>query len=155
MESFIITGGKPLNGEVIPSGNKNAALPLLTACILTDEPVILHNIPLIGDVLTMRLLLESLGVEITETEPHSWQIRARDIRMADLNPEHCRRIRASILLAGPMLGRYGEIELPPPGGDVIGREESIPISRPGSHGRRDYLQRTGVQYACAKGAARC
>ncbi len=121
MESFIITGGKPLNGEVIPSGNKNAALPLLTACILTDQPVTLHNVPLIGDVLTMRLLLESLGVEITETEPHSWQIRARDIRMADLNPEHCRRIRASILLAGPMLGRYGEIELPPPGGDVIGR----------------------------------
>lgn len=121
MESFIIEGGFPLNGEITPSGNKNAALPLLTACILTDEPVILHNVPNIGDVWTMRLLLESLGVEIKELDTNSWQLQARDVRMADLNPDHCRRIRASILLAGPMLGRYGEIELPPPGGDVIGR----------------------------------
>jgi len=121
METFRIIGGQKLTGEITPSGNKNAALPLLTACILTDEPVTLHNIPLIGDVLTMKLLLESLGVEITELAPHSWKIQAKDVRMADLDPDQCRRIRASILLAGPMLGRYGEIELPPPGGDVIGR----------------------------------
>ncbi|MBN1266607.1 MAG: UDP-N-acetylglucosamine 1-carboxyvinyltransferase [Anaerolineales bacterium] len=121
METFVIEGGYKLTGEITPSGNKNAALPLLTACLLTDEPVILHNMPLIGDVLTMKMLLESLGVEITEIAPHSWKVQAGNVRLADLDPDHCRKIRASILLAGPMLGRYGKIELPPPGGDVIGR----------------------------------
>jgi len=121
MSKFIIEGGHQLNGEVTPSGNKNAALPMLTACLLTDEPVILHNVPLIGDVRTMRSLLESLGMQIDEIAPHSWKLQARDLHMADLDPDLCRRIRASILLAGPMLGRTGEIELAPPGGDVIGR----------------------------------
>lgn len=121
MPSFLIEGGHPLQGEVTPSGNKNAALPLLTACLLTDEPVILHNVPNIGDVQTMRHLLESLGMSVEVLNRHSWRLHARQIRRADLDPDLCRRIRASILLAGPMLGRNEGIDLPPPGGDVIGR----------------------------------
>jgi UDP-N-acetylglucosamine 1-carboxyvinyltransferase len=121
MESFLIEGGIPLKGAVRTSGNKNAALPLLTASLMIDEPVTLRNIPDIGDVQTMRKLLQSLGVEIKDLEPHVWQLHARDVRRADLDPDLCRRIRASILLAGPMLHRSGGIDLPPPGGDVIGR----------------------------------
>lgn len=121
MPSFLIEGGQPLQGEVTPSGNKNAALPLLTACVLTDEPVTLHNVPDIGDINTMRQLLTSLGVSIEVLSPHTWRLQAKEVRQTDLDPELCRRIRASILLAGPMLGRTGRIELPPPGGDVIGR----------------------------------
>lgn len=121
MESFFIEGGNTLKGEVRTSGNKNAALPLLTACLMIDEPVTLRNLPDIGDVRTMRNLLQSLGVEIEELEPHVWRLHARDVRRADLDPDLCRRIRASILLAGPMLHRSGGVDLPPPGGDVIGR----------------------------------
>jgi len=121
MEKFIIHGGVPLAGEVTPSGNKNAALPLLAACLLTDEPVILHNIPNIRDVQAMRALLGSLGVEIQTLDTHTWRVQASQVRPADLDPDLCRRIRASILLAGPMVARSGELQLPPPGGDVIGR----------------------------------
>lgn len=121
MDKFIIHGGAPLHGEVTPAGNKNSALPLLAACTLTDEPVILHNVPNIRDVQTMRLLLDSLGVEIIEKNTHSWQITAQHVRPADLDPNLCRGIRASILLAGPMLARAGLLHLPPPGGDIIGR----------------------------------
>jgi len=121
MEQLIIHGGIPLSGEVTPAGNKNAALPLLASCTLTDEPVILHNIPQIRDLVAMRALLESLGVQITELDSHSWQIQAKHVRPADLDPELCRQIRASILLARPMHARSGSLELPPPGGDVIGR----------------------------------
>jgi UDP-N-acetylglucosamine 1-carboxyvinyltransferase len=121
MASFLIEGGFALSGEVTPSGNKNAALPLMTACLLTDQPVVLHNLPDIGDVQTMRMLLQSLGVTIEHLSEHSWRLQAKDVRRASLDPELCRRIRASILLAGPMLGRDRGIDLPPPGGDVIGR----------------------------------
>jgi UDP-N-acetylglucosamine 1-carboxyvinyltransferase len=121
MEKFVIEGGNPLSGEVTPSGNKNAALPLLAACILTDEEVILHNIPFIRDVRDMRQLIESLGVEIVDLGGGSWRVTAREICSADLNPEVCKKIRASILLAGPMTARVGELRLPPPGGDIIGR----------------------------------
>ena len=121
MDKFIIEGGIPLHGEITPSGNKNAVLPILAACLLTDEPVVLHNVPNIRDVNDMRRLIASLGVEIQEAGEHSWQVWAREVRPADLDPDLCRRIRASILLAGPMLARAGELRLPPPGGDVIGR----------------------------------
>jgi UDP-N-acetylglucosamine 1-carboxyvinyltransferase len=121
MEKFHIEGGIPLKGEITPSGNKNAALPILAATLMTDEPVILHNVPNIRDANDMRQLVGSLGVEIKSLEPDSWQITAKTVRPADLDPDLCRRIRASILLAGPMIGRTGEFRLPPPGGDVIGR----------------------------------
>jgi len=121
MEKFIIDGGLPLSGEVTPSGNKNAALPLLAACILTKEPVIMRNVPNIRDVQTMRSLLKSLGVQIDEIDDHTWRIQASVLYPADLDPDICCSIRASILLAGPMMARAGELQLPPPGGDVIGR----------------------------------
>ena len=121
MEEFVIEGGVPLRGEVIPSGNKNAALPLLAACLLTDEPVVLHNLPLIRDVLAMRKLIESVGARIEEVDANSWRITTKELTASHLDPDLCRRIRASILMAGPVLARAGELRLPPPGGDVIGR----------------------------------
>ena len=121
MDEFIIEGGIPLRGVVTPSGNKNAALPLLAACILTGEPVVLHNIPQIRDVLDMRHLIESLGVQFENLDASTWRITAGTVRPGDLDPDLCRRIRASILLAGPVTARCGNLRLPPPGGDVIGR----------------------------------
>ena len=121
MEKFLIEGGIPLNGVMAPAGNKNSALPLLAACLLTDEAVTLHNIPVIGDVRAMRRLLESLGVTVDDLGGNSWKITARTVKPADLEPDLTRKIRASILLAGPMVARTGDLRLPPPGGDVIGR----------------------------------
>lgn len=121
MEKLIIKGGIPLSGELTPSGNKNAALPLLAACLLTSEPVILHNIPNILDVKTMLNLLQSLNVKIEQIADTSFRLDASDIRPADLDPNLCRKIRASILLAGPLISRVGKLHLPPPGGDIIGR----------------------------------
>src|SRR5512139_3497265 len=121
MDKFIIEGGVPLQGEVTPAGNKNAALPLLAACLLTEEPVVLRNVPRIKDVLVMRKLIESLGASVEDLDDRTWRITARDLRPADLDPDQCKRIRASILVAGPMAARVGEFKLPPPGGDVIGR----------------------------------
>jgi len=121
MDKFIINGGIPLRGELTPSGNKNAALPLLAASLLTSEPVILHNLPGILDVKTMIQLLKSLNVQIETLDDSSIMLDASNIKPADLDPNLCRQIRASILLAGPLISRVGEIFLPPPGGDVIGR----------------------------------
>lgn len=121
MEKLIINGGIPLSGDFTPSGNKNAALPLLAACLLTPEPVILHNVPNILDVKTMIRLLQSLNVQIETIDETSIRLDASDLRPSDLDPDLCRKIRASILLAGPLLSRVGELYLPPPGGDVIGR----------------------------------
>ena len=121
MEEFLIEGGIPLQGEVTPSGNKNAALPLLAACLLTEEPVVFHNVPQIRDVLAMRKLIESLGAQVEELDANSWRITTRELTASHVDPDLCRRIRASILIAGPVLARAGGILLPPPGGDVIGR----------------------------------
>lgn len=121
MEEFIIEGGHPLRGTVTPAGNKNAALPLLAACLLTAEPVVLHNIPRIRDVETMRQLICDVGATVTDVDAHTWRIHTPRLTKARLDPELCKRIRASMLLAGPIVARGGEIELPPPGGDVIGR----------------------------------
>ena len=121
MEKFVIEGGVQLNGEVTPAGNKNAALPLIAACLLTDEPIILHNLPPIQDVIVMRRLIESLGAQVEDLNETSWRVTARDIRPAGLDPDLCRLIRASILLAGPLSARVHDFKLPPPGGDVIGR----------------------------------
>ena len=121
MERFIIEGGTQLRGTVTPSGNKNAALPILAASLLTDEPLTVRNVPHIRDVEDMLGLLRGLGVEITEPSAHDLVLRARNIRETKLDRDLCAQIRASILLAGPMLARRGAVELPPPGGDVIGR----------------------------------
>lgn len=121
MEKFVIEGGHPLHGTMTPSGNKNESLPVLAACILTAEPIILHNVPDILDVRAMCSLLTSLGVEVTDLGNGTLRVHARSVQASDLDPDLCRQIRASILLAGPMVARAGEIKLPPPGGDVIGR----------------------------------
>src|SRR4030065_2081899 len=116
MDKLIVQGGYPLSGEVTPSGNKNAALPFLAACILTDEPVILHNVPDIRDVQDMIALLQSLGVSAEKLSNHTWKFHARDLSPADLQPDLCRRIRASILLAGPMVGSTSVLKIAPTGG---------------------------------------
>lgn len=121
MDKFVIMGGVQLSGEVTPAGNKNAALPLLAASTLTDEPIVLHNVPDIRDVYSMRYLLKSLGVTVESFGNHTWRLQAQRVLPSDLDPDLCRSIRASILLAGPMIARSGELQLPPPGGDVIGR----------------------------------
>jgi UDP-N-acetylglucosamine 1-carboxyvinyltransferase len=121
MEEFVIEGGVPLHGTVTPSGNKNAALPLLAACLLTEEPVVLKNIPQIRDVLAMRRLIENLGSQVEDLDANSWKITTKELTVSQLDPDLCRRIRASILIAGPVLARAGGLQLPPPGGDVIGR----------------------------------
>ncbi len=121
MDKFLIEGGIPLRGEVTPAGNKNAALPMLAATLLSEEPVILRNVPLIRDVKDMRKLLESMGADVQDLDETTWQITAKKLDPTALDMELSRRIRASILLAGPVTARCGELHLPPPGGDVIGR----------------------------------
>ncbi len=120
-DRFIIQVSHPIHGSVHISGNKNAALPMLAACLLTDEPVTLHNVPRIGDVNTMLALLRDLGVRVIANGGHSITLQADQVESRSLSPRLCQQIRASILLAGPMLSRFGRVELPPPGGDVIGR----------------------------------
>ncbi len=121
MEQLIIHGGVPLGGQIVPSGNKNAALPLLVASMLTEDPVILHNVPHIRDVSDMLTLMQNLGVEIEEVGKNSIKLQSKKLVSRQIEPDLCKRIRASILLAGPMADRVGKLTLPPPGGDVIGR----------------------------------
>lgn len=119
--SFVVEGGLRLQGVVKPAGNKNAALPILAAMLLADGPVTLRNVPRIRDVETMIDLLRALGVTLDWTGDATLTADSRGARPADPNPALCAGIRASILLAGPMLARFGRVRLPPPGGDVIGR----------------------------------
>jgi UDP-N-acetylglucosamine 1-carboxyvinyltransferase len=121
VERFIIEGGRQLSGTITPSGNKNAALPLLAATLLTDQQVILHNIPRIGDVRTKLTLLQQLGIEIEPRGDNSWALTAATLSDNDPDAALARKIRTSILLAGPLLARRGAVRLPRPGGDMIGR----------------------------------
>ena len=118
---YIVEGGHRLKGTIEPSGNKNAALPIIAASLLTEYPVTLDNVPRIRDTETLVELICSIGVAAQWQSRNRLAIHAKTIRAADLDPELCARIRASILLAGPLLARCGELTLPPPGGDVIGR----------------------------------
>ncbi len=119
--SFCVTGGRVLKGTIHPAGNKNAALPILAATLLADGPCRIDNVPHIRDVETMLELLASLGAAVRWTGPNSVEVNTAGAEARDLDPKLCARIRASILLAGPMLARFGRVMLPPPGGDVIGR----------------------------------
>src|SRR4051812_25510623 len=121
MESFVIEGGRPLSGRVRAAGNKNGALPILAACALTAERVTLTNLPRIRDVETMVELLADLGADVDWMGRNELRVQAGELRKTELDEDLCSRIRASILLAGPLLARYGHAEIPPPGGDVIGR----------------------------------
>jgi UDP-N-acetylglucosamine 1-carboxyvinyltransferase len=118
---YLVQGGAKLSGRIRPSGNKNAALPIVAASLLCDEPVHLTNVPRIKDVETLVLLLKSVGASAEWTTRNSLTIHAKTLSVSQLDPDLCKKIRASILLAGPLLARCGEIVLPPPGGDVIGR----------------------------------
>jgi len=121
MDAFVIEGKAPLHGEITPSGNKNAAFPLIAAALLTDDPVTLHNLPHIGDVRTMLKIVEDLGVEITRHNKHSVTLRAGTIRTTTPDPTRFGKMRGSLVLMGPLLAREGEVKLCQPGGDQIGR----------------------------------
>jgi UDP-N-acetylglucosamine 1-carboxyvinyltransferase len=119
--SFAVTGGRPVKGTIRPAGNKNAALPILAATLLADGPCRIDNVPHIRDVETMLALLAHLGAAVEWNGANCVTVDARSAEPRELDPALCARIRASILLAGPMLARFGRVSLPPPGGDVIGR----------------------------------
>jgi UDP-N-acetylglucosamine 1-carboxyvinyltransferase len=121
LESFVIEGSHALGGDISAAGNKNGALPILAATLLTGEPVRLSNVPRIRDVETMVELIADLGVEIDWSGPNEVRVQAADVRKVELDALLSERIRASFLLAGPLLARFGRAVLPPPGGDVIGR----------------------------------
>jgi UDP-N-acetylglucosamine 1-carboxyvinyltransferase len=121
MGSFLVEGGHRLEGRIRPAGNKNAALPCLAATVLASEPIVLENVPKIRDVLTFLEIVESLGASVEWTGPNEVTVDPRGIRNGDVDRGLAERIRASLLLAGPLLARFGTVELPPPGGDVIGR----------------------------------
>ena len=121
MGSFIVEGGVPLSGEITPSGNKNEALPVLAASLLANSPVTLRNIPHIGDINTTIKILSGLGVEVTSQKDGSLLLDSTRLNEEEPDQGRCARIRASFLLAGPLLARRGHITLPRPGGDRIGR----------------------------------
>ena len=121
MEKFVIKGGSPLSGELTVAGNKNAALPILAACLLTEEDVLLHRVPRIRDTEAQIALLAQLGVEVEWVADNSVKLCARGVGSAAVDEELSSQIRASFLLAGPLLARFGEASMPPPGGDFIGR----------------------------------
>ena len=121
MSSYSIEGGFPLKGKITASGNKNAALPCIAAALLTDEKVVLKNLPEIEDVHVMFQVLKELGMDIKKLGHGSYSFKVRDLKTSEIPTEHAKSIRASILFAGPLLARTGKVILPPPGGDVIGR----------------------------------
>src|SRR3954454_6695508 len=126
MEKLLIEGGVPLSGTIVPAGNKNAALPLLACSLLTDEEVILHNVPRIRDVEAMLQLLAALGVRTSWLDDNTVSLQADKVTTTDVDPALAERIRASFLDAGPLLARFGSAVMPPPGGDVIGRRRLDP-----------------------------
>jgi UDP-N-acetylglucosamine 1-carboxyvinyltransferase len=121
MENFVIQGGAPLSGEITAAGNKNAALPILAACLLTEDEVVVHNVPRIRDTEAQLTLLERLGVAVAWVGDNTVRLRADDVSEVTVDEEMANRIRASFLLAGPLLARFGAARMPPPGGDFIGR----------------------------------
>jgi UDP-N-acetylglucosamine 1-carboxyvinyltransferase len=121
MFKYLIEGGHPLHGSLRASGNKNAALPCLAATLLTGEPVTLRNLPDIEDVQVMMEMLRQLGSRVEKIGDHAWRLQSGNPAGCTVPDELARQVRASILLAGPLLARCGKVTLPPPGGDVIGR----------------------------------
>jgi UDP-N-acetylglucosamine 1-carboxyvinyltransferase len=118
---YAIEGGFPLKGRIKASGNKNAALPCLAATLLTDQPVVLRNLPEIEDVHVMIEILTTLGSSVQKIGHNEYRLQTLDITREEIPPHLAQKIRASVLLAGPLLARKGRVLLPPPGGDVIGR----------------------------------
>src|SRR5262245_26589533 len=121
MQKFVIQGGSPLSGELTVAGNKNAALPILAACLLTEEELLLHRVPRIRDTEAQIALLEQLGVAVEWVADNSVRLCAAGVTETTVDEALSSKIRASFLLAGPLLARFGEARMPPPGGDFIGR----------------------------------
>ncbi len=121
MPTFVVTGGRSLSGAIRPAGNKNAALPVLAATLMSAERVVVRNVPRIRDVVTLLEIMESLGASVAWTGPNTVEVDGANVAAQRPDPALAERIRASILLAGPLLARFGKVCLPPPGGDVIGR----------------------------------
>jgi UDP-N-acetylglucosamine 1-carboxyvinyltransferase len=126
MEKFVIEGGAPLSGTMTPAGNKNGALPILAACLLTEDPIVVTNVPRIRDVDAMVSILEAIGVLAHWRAPNEIELCSAHVHDAHIDPELAELIRASFLLAGPLLARYRRAVMPPPGGDVIGRRRLDP-----------------------------
>jgi UDP-N-acetylglucosamine 1-carboxyvinyltransferase len=124
-QKFVIEGGIPLSGEIVAAGNKNAALPILAACLLTEEELVLSNVPRIRDTETQVSLLEGMGVKASWSGPNEVRLQA-DAVNGEMDEKAASKIRASFLAAGPLLGRFGEAKMPPPGGDTIGRRRLDP-----------------------------
>jgi UDP-N-acetylglucosamine 1-carboxyvinyltransferase len=126
MEKFVIQGGIPLSGEIVAAGNKNAALPIIAACLLTDEELVLYNVPRIRDTEAQIALLERLGVKVQWSGENEIRLQADAVTDTEVDQQLATRIRASFLLAGPLLARFGQARMPPPGGDFIGRRRLDP-----------------------------
>jgi UDP-N-acetylglucosamine 1-carboxyvinyltransferase len=141
MEKFVIEGGVPLSGTMVPAGNKNGALPILAACVLTEDEVVVRNVPRIRDVEAMLQILRAIGVEVTWRAPNEVALCAAHVSEVEIDPVLAESIRASFLLAGPLLARFGRAVMPPPGGDVIGRRRLDP--------HLDAFRAMGASAACA------
>ena len=126
MEKFVIEGGAPLSGTISPAGNKNAALPILAACVLTEDEIVLRNVPRIRDVEAMLDLLRDLGASAEWRAPNEVALCAAGVDRTSVDRTQAGFIRASFLVAGPLLARFGTALMPPPGGDVIGRRRLDP-----------------------------
>src|SRR5258708_28809971 len=144
MARFIVEGGTPLGGETTAKGNKTPALPLTAASRLTNEPVILRNLPRIRDVTAMLEIVAGLGATVDRLDPQAVTICAANVNKTAIDPKLSREIRTSLLVAGPMLARFKKVTLGPPGGDVIGRRRSdthwLPLQALGAKGRPDRLR---------------
>jgi UDP-N-acetylglucosamine 1-carboxyvinyltransferase len=154
MPKFVVEGGRPLNGTIRPAGNKNAALPIIAATLLSDQEIVLENVPDIRDVRTLLELLAVLGADVEWLGDNRVRVQAREVGVNDLDASMAAKIRASILLAGPMLARVGRMVLPPPGGDVIGRRRVdthfLALSKLGAVVKADrgyHLETTGLKGA--------
>jgi UDP-N-acetylglucosamine 1-carboxyvinyltransferase len=154
MPKFVVEGGRPLSGTIRPAGNKNAALPIIAATLLTEEEVLLENVPQIRDVRTLLELIGVLGAAVEWLDDNRVRVRAAEVGVNQLDADMAARIRASILLAGPMLARAGRMMLPPPGGDVIGRRRVdthfLALSKLGATVKADrgyMLETTGLRGA--------
>jgi UDP-N-acetylglucosamine 1-carboxyvinyltransferase len=156
MEKFIIEGGTPLSGSVVPAGNKNAALPALAASVLTEQEVVLRNVPRIRDVEAMIELLVRLGVKVEWRDENVVALRADEVTSTAVDRECAERIRASFLLAGPLLARFGRADMPPPGGDVIGRRRLDPhFDAFRALGAEVVVERSSFQLSAADGLHAC
>src|SRR5712691_11699478 len=124
MARFIVGGGTPLRGTITPAGNKNEALPLIAAALLTDEPVTLRNVPHIRDVRNMLEIAAALGATVEDLDPHTVRITAKDLKSDQVPAALAREVRPSLIFAAPLLARRKRATLGLPGGDVIGRRRN-------------------------------